>query len=176
MRHLIDATRQAVGQENWYAALSLALTMPDICGLIAFPALKGKSKQRVVDWFDKYLAEQYRAGFMRSIQSMAGGDFYALRCAYLHQGEFQVGEQSARDILNRFHLTAPGPGSMHNNLSGEMDAQGKITNAVLQLSVDKFCEEICVAVEAWLADVDGDARIQDEIDGLGKLARINQPW
>lgn len=108
---------------------------------------------------------------MGMFKSMAGGDFYALRCAFLHQGEFEVEQQRARDILNRFHMTMPGPFSMHNNFSGNMDEQGRLTNGVLQLSVDRFCEEVCAAVEVWLIDVNGDARIQNEINALGKLAQ-----
>jgi hypothetical protein len=169
MQHLIDATRQAVQQKNWYAALSLALTMPDICGRIAYPNLRKASKERVVQWFDHYLAHLYVAGF-NNMATMKGGDFYALRCAYLHQGEFELEEQNARKILNRFHLTVPGFGIQHNNLSADgIDEQGNLKNAVLQLQVDMFCEEVCEAVEKWQEDVKSDTRVQSEIEALGKL-------
>ena len=33
----IDAVRDALAQKNWYAALALALTLPDICGDLQKP-------------------------------------------------------------------------------------------------------------------------------------------
>lgn len=164
MQHFVDAARLASEQKNWYAALSLALTLPDICGRIAYPALGKASEKRVVSWFHTYLAPSY------PMQFMTGGDFYALRCAYLHQGEFSLVGQSAKKVLDRFHLTTPGAGIIHCNLLIRQDAQGKRSDPTLQLSVDRFCEEICQAVEHWLADVAQDARVQSELNALARLA------
>jgi hypothetical protein len=168
VRHLVDATRNAVEQKNWYAALALALTLPDICGRISYPNLGRASERRVVRWFNKYLAAYYRGGPVTT-QFMAGDDFYALRCAYLHQGAFSLDAQSAKKLLARFHLTVPGPGVTHCNRTANADAEGNLTNISLQLSVDEFCEEVCSAVEQWLRDVENDPRIQSEISRLGHL-------
>ncbi|CDM62345.1 MULTISPECIES: hypothetical protein [Rhizobium] len=45
MRHLLDATEQSVATENWYAALMLALTLPDICS-----KADGNGEKRYVTW------------------------------------------------------------------------------------------------------------------------------
>jgi hypothetical protein len=34
MQHLVDSVRKDLQNENWYAALFMALTLPDICGKI----------------------------------------------------------------------------------------------------------------------------------------------
>ena len=165
MRHLIDATRQAVEQRNWYAALALALTLPDICARIGYPELRQSSEKRVVAWFDKYFSSIHSSAFI------SGGDFYALRCAYLHQGEFSLKGQRAKKVLDRIKITVPPlqPGSFHNNRYIDMNAEGVPINQELQLSIDVFCGEICQAVEHWLADITTNERIQNEINNLGRL-------
>ena len=175
MKHFVDATRRAVQQGNWYAALALALTMPDICGRINYPGKK--SEERVRLFFDQYLAQNYRCGpSWAPIISMTGGDFYALRCAYLHQGEFELQGQRARDVLSRIHPTEPGPTVRHNNLNaGNSNLATGVKDGILQLSIDMFCEEVCIAVEAWLAAVSSDDRIKGEIETLGKIGE-NGTW
>lgn len=168
MQHLIDATRQAVKNENWHAALALALTMPDICARIQYPELKNRSEQRYVQWFDKYLAANYIGGLLPT-PFMQGGDLYALRCAYLHQGEMALDGHKAKKLIERFRLTVPGPGVFHRNRTGTMDEHGNISDMTLQLSVDMFCDEICTAVESWLKDVNSDPRIQSGIANLGQM-------
>ena len=168
VRQFIDAARLAIKHENWYGALALALTMPDICGRISYPKLAKRSEDRYVLWFDTYLAAQYQGGWNNE-QFLTGGDMYALRCAFLHQGEFDVTDQKARQALERFHLTAPFAGVMHNNRSMNMDDDGKIKNCVLQLSVDIFCEDVCTGVEKWMADNATDTRISAEIQQLGAI-------
>jgi len=169
MMHLVDATRMAIRQGNWYAGLSLALTLPDICGRIAYPG-QG-SQKRVETFFDKYLAHHYFAGapWMR-MASMTGGDFYALRCAFLHQGEFELQGQRARNVLAKIELSAPSQGESHNNLcAATTDSSGNAVDGTLQVKVDTFCENVCEAVIAWLAEVEEDSRIQVEISSLGKI-------
>jgi hypothetical protein len=89
--------------------------------------------------------QQLRGGTGPLFTFLSGGDCYALRCAYLHQGEFGVLDQRARKALDEFRFTVPGDGLVHNNR----------TDGALQLQVDIFCEQLCVAVEAWLASVAG---------------------
>lgn len=168
MQHLVDATRLAMQHKNWYGALALALTMPDICGRISYPHLAKNSEERYVLWFDTYLAEKYQGGFIQE-QILAGANMYALRCAFLHQGEFDITDQKARQALERFHLTTPYTGLMHNNRSMTIDADGNITNFVLQLSIDIFCEDVCAGVEKWMSDNATDARVAAEIEQLGIL-------
>ena len=38
MRHLLNAIKASIAQQNWYAALSLTLVLPDICGWLEAPS------------------------------------------------------------------------------------------------------------------------------------------
>jgi hypothetical protein len=161
MQRFVDATRAAVGSGNWYAALALALTIPDICGRLETPAMG--SQARYVGWYDRYLLRKYQhpVGPSRTLHTfLCGADCYALRCAYLHQGEFGIEDQRAQQALLNFHFTPPQPGMfIHNN---QMDN-------VLQLQVDVFCEDVCVGAARWLEAVSADADIQAR---LARLATI----
>ncbi len=152
MQHFVHAMRASVAQGNWYAALALALTLPDICGRLENPATG--SQARFVAWYDRFLLGRYqsRIGPDRRLHTfLSGQDCYALRCAFLHQGEFGIDDQRAQQALERFHFTAPRPGQVvHNNQ----------VNNTLQLQVDLFCLDVCEAIEEWLISVQDDANIQ----------------
>ncbi len=164
MQRFIDATKMAVATGNWYAALSLALTMPDICGRLENPT--ARSQARFVAWFDKFLLKRYQApvGASGKLHTfLCGYDCYALRCAFLHQGEFGIDDQRAQQALERFHFTAPRPGLfVHNNQ----------VNNTLQLQVDAFCSDVCGAVEEWLTAVKGDADVQARMATLANIGSL----
>lgn len=163
MQRFIEATKAAVATGNWYAALALALTMPDICGRLETPTVG--SQTRFLAWFEKFLLQTYQGvvGADRSPHAfLYGADCYALRCGFLHQGEFDIDDQRAQEVLERFHFTAPRQGiTVHRNQVGN----------VLQLQVDVFCNEVCDAVERWLRAVKQDATVQAR---MAKLAAIDE--
>lgn len=150
MRHLTAAVRQAIDQENWYAALGLALTLPDICGRIESP--RRRSQERYIDWCDRYLAPRYSISstmMKPEVRVMLrGSDCYALRCAVLHEGADDIVDQRAREALAAFEFVAPPP--------ADSRAPGLVWNlnaTTLRLQVDIFCEAICEAVDEWEATV-----------------------
>ena len=159
MRHLVAATRAAVRQGNWYAALAMALALPDICGWMEAPQLG--SQARFVAWYERFLLKRYQmnvAPYGELHTFLGGRDCYALRCAFLHQGEFGIDDQRARNVLERFHFTAPRP-----NQSIHMNQIGLTT---LQLQVDEFCADVCKGVDEWLVEVHADPAIQGRIAQL----------
>jgi len=169
MQNFIEATKKAIDNENWYAALALALSMPDICGRLENPTKV--PKVRFVDWFDKYLLHHYQStvgSYSKSPHTfLSGADCYALRCAFLHQGEFQIEDQSAQQVLERFSFTTP-----HPSWDCDMNQKGPI----LQLQVAKFCLRVSDAVDQWLVDVQGKTDIQTRIAKLATIANLTGPF
>ena len=163
LHEMVDDLKSAVTCSAWYSALSLALTLPDICGRLADPT-KG-SEARFVEWFNTFVKPKYTLPVgPQHVQTvfLEGADCYALRCAYLHQGEHDLGGQRARQALDRFHFTRPRPGLVvHKNT-----VSSSAGSATLQLQVDLFCLDICAAVEAWLHTVQGSNAVQSRIDML----------
>jgi hypothetical protein len=142
MQNLVKGLEQALASESWYAALALALAMPDICGRIDSPGVH--SKERYVAWFNQYLLPQYSTDFggdLGVFVFLSGEDCYALRCAYLHEGASDLANQRARQALSdvRF-IAAPVGVNIHRNRSDD----------VLQLDVRHFCQDVLDAVLAWL--------------------------
>ncbi len=164
MKNLLDALRRCVQDKNWYGAITIALTLPDICGSIDTPG-KGNSERRSVAWFDKYVAHAYRVEVDGAkFVFMTGGDCYALRCAALHQGSFDVSDQRARDVVDKFILH-------HSELIGIHNVrQGK----KLVIDIATFCLDIAAGVGAWEADV---ARDPDDRrrSGIASLLPLHLP-
>lgn len=147
--------RDAVKYRNWYSAIALALTLPDICGKIAYPQMKGSGK-RYERWFNEWLGEQNRftTNDGQEVVMLTGGDCYALRCAYLHRGGDDISDQKAREILSRFFFTTMNAHRVRGN------------REVMVLNTRIFCLEVCLAVDAWYGSVMEDARAKAEIEQL----------
>lgn len=159
MQRFTNAVRAAVEAENWYAALSMALSLPDVCGRLEQPTLG--SKERYVSWCQRWLEPKYtsRLGPERTLHVfLCGEDCYALRCSYHHEGGGNILEQRARKALHDFHfITPPANGSLiHNNQ----------VNNTLQLQVDIFASDVATAVDAWATAVASDADIQERVAAL----------
>src|ERR1039457_6611511 len=148
MKRFTDAVKTAIAQRNWYCALTLALTLPEICANLEFP--KTKSGERYTAWWDKY-----------GVASLQGGVAYALRCVYLHEGGDHVSEQKAQKVLTNFMFTGP-RGNMivhtHLYIGGPKVA--------LQLQVDLFCNDICKGVYKWIEDTKDDVDVKERLKGL----------
>jgi hypothetical protein len=161
MKHLITATRSAVGSQNWYSALSLALTFPDICGWVEDPC-KG-STARAIAWFNTNLAPSYTRTLAdgRVHTFLSGEDCYALRCAFLHEGSMEISSQRVQKALDDFVFITPRPdwNMVHMNQSGKR----------LQLQVDVFAEELCVAVESWLTAIASNPTMISRIQKMGRI-------
>jgi hypothetical protein len=157
MKHFVETVRNAVEQENWYAALAVALTLPDICGKLETP--QEPSSQRYIGWYRFNLEPGYtrKLGDAKDHVFLSGEDCYVLRCAFLHAGDMDIRAENVSQALARFQFVVP-----PDHESWHMNQYG----LVLQLQVDLFCEEMCQAVEAWLLRVFGDAAIQARINSL----------
>jgi hypothetical protein len=165
MHHLLHSITAAVAQGNWYAALSTALAVPDICGWLEDPS--AGSQTRYVAWFDRFVGPEYihEIGPDRDRHVfLSGRDCYALRCAFLHEGREEIASQRARDALDRFQFTvAPPTWTVHCNLLG----------AKLQLQVDIFCAQIVNGAEHWLAEVSTQPDVAARMPSLLRIYDVN---
>jgi hypothetical protein len=98
MDRFVKAVRLSVQQRNWYGALAVALTMPDICAQLENPTRE--SHKPYVEWFNRYMLAKYTVaagppGYMDPRAFLSGDDCYALRCSYLHTGADDVSQQLA---------------------------------------------------------------------------------
>lgn len=146
MKRFTNAGRTSIAAGNLYAGLSLALTLPDICGSLEDPG-PGKSRQRYVSWCKAWLEPKYtrRVGssrFGRELVFLSGEDCYKLRCSLIHSGsaEFDQPEAQSTSRIEFFDETS---GSHLNRVKG---ADG---TTFLQLKVSNFSHDIFDAVDKW---------------------------
>lgn len=145
MNNIVKSVCQSIENKNWYAALFVALTLPDICVALE----QGKtSGNKYAEWFEDNLLQYKRF--------LSGNDCYALRCALLHQGKDNISDQRMQEILEHYVFLTEGS---HCNLVKDCVFNG-VKKSFLQLNVQKFCKDICVAVEAWLSSVSDNSDIQ----------------
>ncbi len=144
MDRFTQAIEKALSDHNWYAALALALAVPDICANVCSP--DERSQRRYVRWYNQYMLPKYtRCMGADGVEHvfLHGEDCYALRCALLHEGSHDISEQRAQQVIEDFNFVVPPQGwTVHMN---------QINNS-LQLQVDIFCRDICSSVHQWLAD------------------------
>ncbi|MGF1841502.1 hypothetical protein [Vibrio atlanticus] len=158
MKRFTDSIRKAIDSQDWYGALSTALTLPDVCARLEDPTLG--SKARYIQWYDTWMLDKYTREIGRDRVPhvfLHGDDCYALRCSYLHEGGSNIEEQRAQKALEDFQFIYPRKGQhVHCN---QMDK-------VLQLQVDVFCLEIADTVDEWALSVEDNADIQMRISKL----------
>ena len=155
MKHLIESVKKSISNENYIAALYLAVTLPDICARIESDDNK-TSKIKYTTWFDTYLSEHYKRKIGREKEEHAfltGDDLYALRCAVLHEGRLNISSQRAQKVHEKFFFTIG-----HPHL--------RQINSVLQLDLKFFCEEICTGVSKWLKVNKDNKKIKEKLKEL----------
>jgi len=166
MENIIKAIESSLEGKNYYGALFVALSAPDICGYLESPT--ERSQVRYEKWFERYMLDKYRlpVGPSHTLHVfLSPSDCYALRCALLHEGREEIIEQRARESLERFHFIEPPQlGTIHCNQF----------NNVLQLQVDIFCQDIISALHAWLKDTKENTDIQRRRNGVLKVYPSNQ--
>lgn len=135
----IDEARASIQNKNWYAALAIALTLPDICSTVESPNKKGRNVY--IDWLKN------NSQIIKTTQIEELSDVYALRCAFLHNGTAEITGQNAKKIIDSYIFTyddQPGWKVNNNSFSGE--------KKILQINVSSFVECICQAADNWLND------------------------
>lgn len=133
MQRFVDSIRKSVRDENWYAAIFMALTMPDICSAINNP-YEDRVGVRYREWFNNYLREKYQFRYVE----FTAEDCYQFRCKCLHQGI------ARREGFEEFQLS--------ETMDGSVIHMNKF-DGVIQIQVSQFCEDMCQSVEKWMLDM-----------------------
>ena len=141
--------RRALGHECWFAALSLALALPDICGMAEFP--NKTVGERYIGWYDRYVAEYrdlYNTG--GDTPCISGEIVYNLRNTFLHQGKPTINSDKVnaeRNQLDRFMLVL-GDGSKLHFISHRIE-MANVTVRTLTVDVAWLCAIICDCALAY---------------------------
>lgn len=152
MEKRIQEARNCIDNGLYEAALALALTLPDICGQVEYPALK-KVGERYTKWIDDFVDSK---GLYDPLFDAVGGfehlesqDIYKLRCAFLHSGDQDI----SSDTIDCFNLVRPGGlGAVEGKASFgykyriENQTDGSVKN-IAKIDIKYLTEMICDAAE-----------------------------
>lgn len=140
-------------KDGYYmAALTSALTLPDMCGKAEYPEMEKQTKKRYVDWFDKYIGyrEKERYGD-KGVPYLSGELVYSLRCSLLHQGNPNLRDKEKNEnnvvdfelVYQRYDGASRRMGITEAQII-EVDGEKKAVNIRYSIDVKLLCYKLCV--------------------------------
>lgn len=131
MDSIFHEIERALQAGLYYMAVSMALTIPDICA--ALESEDGEtSARRYKAWCNANLANRY--------PRITDVDMYSLRCGVVHQGRFGHPQMQYARII--FTIPNAQRNVFHDN----------ILNDALNLDAVTFCNDVIEAARKWFAD------------------------
>lgn len=127
LQRLIDDMNNALSANCYFAALSIALMLPDICGKAAYPDLRVGERYKV--WYDefvgKYEIPSVPEGWPDDTKMtyLSGEVVYSLRNSFLHQGTPNIESEkikAAENKIDKFSLVI----ESKNEFDNYTDASG----------------------------------------------------
>lgn len=165
----INDINVALSNKSYLSALALSLTLPDICGEIAYPHFKHKNGKRNVGkqyatWFDNW-ANQYFAdntGWTKDYTKAKNPYFtgemcYSLRCSFLHDGNSDIknwGNKEDEDFYYSYEFELAIGGADSFGLSWTNPSSKIMKTKTVRVNIDKLCESICLAAENYYREKD----------------------
>lgn len=102
---LIEDINKALDNEAYFSALSLALTLPDICGKAEYP--DANVGRRYIDWYDEYVGKYEQCPCEdcqeTKIPYLSGEVIYSLRNSFLHQGTPNIDNGKIKEKTNKIN-------------------------------------------------------------------------
>jgi len=192
MLPFVEAMEQAVEQRNWYAALALALTIPDMSAR-AEKGAKPNGKDYAV-WFDRWVAPRYTSS-ETTIDTEIQAKFEARRAAATTLREHfaarrwfilqnAVGKREAGFLCgdDAYALRCAYLHSGSDDITDQRARKilerflltaprgrsflhnNKFGEGLLQIRVDQYCCDVAKGVRDWLAAAGPEVRSRAEIN------------
>lgn len=100
---LVEEINEALSHNLYFAALSLVLTLPDICGRAEYPS--AKVAQRYISWYDEYIGQYIHCSCNDCKEAqmpyLSGEVVYNLRNSFLHQGTPNIDREKIKEPANQ---------------------------------------------------------------------------
>ncbi|MBQ8626128.1 MAG: hypothetical protein IJ419_08205 [Agathobacter sp.] len=104
LQDIINSVEKSLENENYIAALTLALTIPDKCGKIEYPDLR--VGERYTKWYNIWCHSPDTDTSEPQLPDADGSVIYQLRCAILHDSstELDYTKLEEKNKLDEFEL------------------------------------------------------------------------
>ena len=161
---IIKEIKRCVSNDCYLAALSTALTIPDICGKAEYAnnaELKDNTKKRYVQWFDKYIGQYYKQFGVSKKEGVpdlpypSGELVYQLRNSVLHSGMVDIDRnklQEERNRVTKFQLMIPSKEKWYNpagSASITRSPWGEELSREYTIAIPFLCEILCNIAEKY---------------------------
>ena len=149
----VNDIKRSLENKCYFSALSLALILPDICGMAEFP--NESVTKRYIGWYDKYLGEYMAQGkddLGGNNPWLSGEIIYNLRNTYLHQGNPGIASDKVKEEVNQLDkfILMLGDGTVLQSVTLNIEAgtqeTGKITYRMIIVDITYLCDSICDCV------------------------------
>ena len=148
MNLILSELKQALDKQCYLSALTLALTIPDMCGQIEYPSITGKGSvgKRYSKWFDQYVKKYF---ITDNIVFFTGKDCYALRNSILHSGQ-----SNASKRIQMFRLAMPdGPIPVQRRCNYSSNTQKDIR---ISIDIQQLCWCLGMGMTDWITETTKD--------------------
>ena len=152
---LVEDINRALECECFFAALALALTLPDTCGKAEYPELEGKSKQRYKKWCQKYVCKKEKpcSSFSDDMPYLSEEIIFQLRCSLLHQSTQYIESckiEEERCKVDKFSLIINDDSCLDGGTSMVSYGAGmKIVERGYEVSIHHLCYILCTAAQKY---------------------------
>lgn len=162
----IEEIKRALEHDCPYCALALALTLPDICSKVAFPdktAPEDRAK-RYRDWFDKYVSNRFLKksipGMQKEITYINGYAAYLLRCAFLHNGNYDLLSMNPKIKIKKFIPFYTNDSSLFAGMIYSLDTDDNIE---IEVDIKSLCMMICIAAKDYYNSIEDKSLFSDDL-------------
>jgi hypothetical protein len=159
LSYLYREIRGALKAGLYYAAIAVAVSIPDVCDTVEVGDARASWK-RYKAWFNKYASTKF--------EYFDADTCYELRCGVSHNAKLKGGKNK----LSRFdHLwfTVVRDHLFTENISVNHAA---LPGALLQLDVNDFCERMIAAAQAWERAMVGNEQVRVNMHSIVRY----RPW
>lgn len=156
---ILNDINGAVENKLFYAALSLALTLPDICSSLCNGSKTNGKKYS--EWLTEYFIP------IHDYEVISANDIYALRCSFLHNGQDEISSQRMQDTLHRFTFLNTYRGIRFHNVKKTIHITNSESNKVEEyvstiINTDTFANQMTQSVKLFLDKNKNDDKINLE--------------
>lgn len=138
------------------AALTSALTLPDICAKAMYQDLSGKmhNKERYIKWYEENIGQYERSLFKEGHFPYLSGELaYSLRCSLLHEGNPNIDNDKFGIVYFELIYNQVQGACMHSYSSEaeivkDSDGNDIEINKKISVNVRDVCNKICTLAKS----------------------------
>ena len=154
---LIKEIENALSHDLYFAALSLALTLPDICERAKYPTANVTA--RYISWYNEYIGqyEQCPCDACKKAQMpyLSGEVVYNLRNSFLHQGTPNIDSSKIKAFANKLDeftlvFEKKNEFDIYSDASSIISSNdGTVPHRAYRVNVRRLCQIITLSAKGY---------------------------